>query len=143
MSYTSKLVLNDIESISDEFVPTFFQKYEEKKFEIRTFYLDCNFYSMCIFSQKNENTKVDFRNNDLDIPNRLSPFNLPKEIEIDLIKMFNYFKLDCASLDIIYNSNGYHLIDVNPIGQFGMVSYPCNYSLEKKIAEYLIKKDDR
>jgi hypothetical protein len=32
----------------------------------------------------------------------------------------------------------YVFLEVNPIGQFGMVSAPCNYNLEKKIAQYLI-----
>ncbi len=137
MSYTSKLSINDIESVSKKFVPTFFQRYEEKKFEIRSFYLDGSFHSMCIFSQKNEKTKVDFRNYDTELPNRVTPFMLPENIKIDLDRMFKDFKLNCASVDIIFNESGYHLIDVNPIGQFGMVSYPCNYSLEKRIAKYL------
>ena len=29
-------------------------------------------------------------------------------------------------------------LEVNPVGQFGMVSLPCNYQLEKRIAQYLI-----
>jgi len=30
-------------------------------------------------------------------------------------------------------------LEINPVGQFGMTSIPCNYFLEKKIAEHLIK----
>jgi hypothetical protein len=32
-------------------------------------------------------------------------------------------------------------LEVNPVGQFGMVSAPCNYHLEKKVAELLIRKE--
>jgi hypothetical protein len=33
-------------------------------------------------------------------------------------------------------------LEVNPTGQYGMVSDPCNYYLDKKIAEYLIDYDE-
>jgi hypothetical protein len=29
-------------------------------------------------------------------------------------------------------------LEINPVGQFGMVSHPCNYYLEKRIAQNLI-----
>jgi D-alanine-D-alanine ligase-like ATP-grasp enzyme len=48
--------------------------------------------------------------------------------------------LDCGSIDLIYSTDEkYYFLEVNPVGQFGMVSYPCNYQLEKKIAIELIK----
>ena len=30
-------------------------------------------------------------------------------------------------------------LEINPVGQFGMVSSPCNYYLEKKVASKLKK----
>jgi hypothetical protein len=33
-------------------------------------------------------------------------------------------------------------LEVNPVGQFGMVSRPCNYQLERKVAELLLRKED-
>jgi len=46
--------------------------------------------------------------------------------------------LDNGSIDIIVDNNGkYYFLEINPVGQFGMVSIPCNYYLEKKIANYL------
>jgi hypothetical protein len=29
-------------------------------------------------------------------------------------------------------------LEINPVGQFGMVSYLCNYSLYKKFAEFIL-----
>lgn len=135
MSYTS---IVDLDILPEKFVPTFFQEAIDKKFEIRTFFLDNKTYSMAIFSQSNDKTKIDFRNYDEEKPNRVSPFRLPKVIENDLKRILKDLKIDCASVDILYsNDNRYHLIDVNPVGQFGMVSKPCNYNLEVKIANYL------
>jgi hypothetical protein len=48
------------------FMPSFFQKYIEKKYEIRSFFLNGKFYSMAIFSQLNNKTKIDYRNYDLE-----------------------------------------------------------------------------
>ena len=49
--------------------------------------------------------------------------------------------LNCGSLDLVLDNNGiYYYLEVNPVGQFGMVSFPCNYYLEKKIAEFLSTK---
>ncbi|GER59494.1 hypothetical protein ULMA_16020 [Patiriisocius marinus] len=138
LSYSYKLNSSEIDELPLTFVPTFFQSYIPKKFEIRAFYLKDNFFSMAIFSQNNPKTKVDFRHYDLNKPNRESPYTLNKNYEKLLKQMLENFKIDCASLDIILTlDNEYYLLDINPIGQFGMTSKPCNYHLEKKIAEYL------
>ena len=51
-------------------------------------------------------------------------------------------KLETGSLDFIKTTDDRLVfLEVNPVGQFGMVSSPCNYYLEKKIAEYLIKQN--
>lgn len=51
----------------------------------------------------------------------------------------NSLDLDSGSIDMIVDSSlTYYFLEVNPIGQFEMVSMPCNYNLEKLIAEELI-----
>ena len=46
--------------------------------------------------------------------------------------------LDTGSIDMMYSTDGeYYFLEVNPVGQFGMVSYPCNYYIEKEIATIL------
>jgi glutathione synthase/RimK-type ligase-like ATP-grasp enzyme len=46
--------------------------------------------------------------------------------------------LDSGSIDMIVSTEGkYIFLEVNPVGQFGMVSYPCNYYIERDIADYL------
>jgi D-alanine-D-alanine ligase-like ATP-grasp enzyme len=48
-------------------------------------------------------------------------------------------KLNTGSIDMIYtNDSKFIFLEVNPVGQFGMVSKPCNYNLEKKIALNII-----
>ena len=118
---------------------SFFQKYIEKKYELRIFYLRGKFWSMAIFSQNDPKTKIDFRNYNKEKPNRMIPYLLPIEVEKKLDLLMKELSLNTGSIDMIVTpKNEFVFLEVNPVGQFGMVSYPCNYHLEKIIAENLI-----
>lgn len=135
-NYTTILDTEQIEG--DSFFPSFVQNYIEKKYELRIFYLHGKFYSMAIFSQKDNQTNIDFRQYNENKPNRTAVFNLPKQIEIQLEQLMNELDLNCGSIDMIVTpENKYVFLEVNPVGQFGMVSEPCNYHLEKLIAQHL------
>jgi ATP-GRASP peptide maturase of grasp-with-spasm system len=143
MSKTREVSKKFIDTLPDTFIPSLFQELVEKSYELRIFYLDGIFYSMAIFSQKNKKTQLDFRNYDTVKPNRTVPYKLPKSLEAKLSKLLEKMGLNTASIDIIRKkgTNEYIFLEVNPVGQFGMTSIPCNYYLEKKIAEYLIQND--
>nr|WP_276901812.1 grasp-with-spasm system ATP-grasp peptide maturase [Pedobacter kyonggii] len=136
LTYTTEITVADIEALPNEFVPTFFQKNILKSYEIRCFYLNGNFYAMAIFSQNNSKTKVDFRNYDRSKPNRITPYQFPKYYERKIKGLLDNMGLNCASFDVVLSKEDqqYYFLDLNPIGQFGMVSSPCNYNLEKEIA---------
>lgn len=139
VSYTT-----DIDSfranLKESFAPSLFQNKVNKKYEIRSFYLQKKIYSMAIFSQDDKQTSVDFRKYNYGFPNRISCFKLPNIIENKLIKIARFFKLNAASFDLIKDKeNNYIFLEVNPGGQFEMTSKPCNYFLEKLVAEELIK----
>ena len=120
-----------------DFFITFFQKKIEKDFEIRTFYLNGQCWSMAIFSQKDEKTKIDFRKYNETNPNRNVPYILPSHVEEKIQQLMEYFDLNCGSLDFIKKGDHYYFLEINPIGQFLGMSHTCNYSLEQKIADYL------
>ncbi len=130
------------------FFPSLFQEKIEKKYEIRSFYLDGDFYSIAVFSQQNENTKVDYRNifgdKDVDISIHNScAYTIPKSLEEKLKKLMNKFKLKSGSIDLIKGvDEKYYFLEVNTVGQFGNVSDIGKYNLEKKIAEKLIYYDN-
>lgn len=119
--------------------PALFQQYVEKKYELRVFYLKGKFYPMAIFSQQNEKTKIDFRNFDKEMPNRVVPYNLPKHIERKITVFMNGIGLETGSLDLIYSTdNEYVFLEVNPIGQYQWLEKNCNYPISKEIAEDLM-----
>ncbi len=140
--FTRTVLIDDgkLKEIDDYFFPSLFQEYIEKEIEIRSFYLEGNFYSMAIFSQLDTKTEVDFRNYNDGNPNRTVPINLPDSLKCKLTVLMEKLNLNTGSLDLILTPKGeFYFLEVNPVGQFGMTSYPCNYYLEKRIAESLIK----
>lgn len=140
VNYVSLVDEQSIKKMPDTFGLSFFQKFVDKDFEIRAFFLMNKFYCMAIFSQKNDKTKIDFRNYDYEKPNRTVPYKLPIKAENRLCKLMKKLNLETGSIDLLVDKNGeLHFLEVNPVGQFGMVSAPCNYLLEQKIANYLCK----
>jgi ATP-GRASP peptide maturase of grasp-with-spasm system len=139
--YTNILNQSDILKLPEFFEPIFIQKYIEKKYEIRSFFLDNSFYSMVIFSQNDKQTVTDFRRYNSNKPNRTIPFKLPRQIESQLKKFLKVSGINSGSFDLIVTpEDDFVFLELNPVGQFGMVSNPCNYYLEKKIANFLIQK---
>lgn len=138
--FTDLVEDESLESLPSSFFPSFLQEYIEKEYELRIFYLNRKCYAMAIFSQKDDKTKIDFRNYNWNKPNRFIPYKLPKEIEQKIKNFMKKMKLNTGSIDMIKSKSGeYVFLEVNPVGQFGMVSKPCNYFLEEKVAQVLIK----
>ncbi len=140
--YTNEINEPDISHIPSTFFPTLLQEKINKKFELRIFYLKGHFYPMAIFSQNDEQTKIDFRRYNQQKPNFRVPFSLPFEIRKKLKKMMQKAILNNGSIDMIYSADSeFYFLEVNPVGQFGMVSRPCNYNIEKQIALELSKNE--
>ncbi|AYZ10838.1 grasp-with-spasm system ATP-grasp peptide maturase [Chryseobacterium arthrosphaerae] len=133
MMYTTVIQKNEDEN----FFITFFQEKIEKDYEIRSFYLNGKIWSMAIFSQNDDQTKVDFRKYNDKKPNRKVPYRLPKNIEQKIHLLMQSLDLNSGSLDFIKSGSKYYFLEVNPVGQFLGMSVLCNYLLEKEIAEYL------
>ena len=117
---------------------SYFQEKIDKKYELRIFYLDGETYSMAIFSQNNAKTNIDFRNYDTENPNRTVPYKLSNKMNEKIDNLMKLLGLNTGSIDILVDKNlNHYFLEVNPVGQFGMVSYPCNYNLEEKISNFL------
>lgn len=140
-AYTRKVSNQVLRQMPNTFDSCLFQACLKKNVEIRSFYLDGIFKSMAICSTFDNQTNIDFRHYNMKYPNRNVPYQLPPEIEQKLAHLMKELKLNCGSIDLVLNEEGdYVYLEVNPIGQFGMVSIPCNYYLERDIANFLTKR---
>lgn len=137
-SYTEARNKADFVNKDIKLFPSLVMSLIKKSFEIRSFYLNGEFYSMAIFSQRNKQTSIDFRKYCTELPNKNEPFKLPYDVEEKLDKLYKKLDLNTGSADFIVDNDGnYVFLEINPVGQFQMTSLPCNYNLEQKIANYL------
>jgi ATP-GRASP peptide maturase of grasp-with-spasm system len=136
--YIKKIEKKFLKDLPMQFFPTLAQECVEKKFEIRVFYLGGKIFSMAMFTQEDEQTSEDFRRYNQKRPTRRVRYKLPLAIEKKVRVFMEKVGLNTGSLDFIYSTtNEYIFLEVNPVGQYGMVSHPCNYNLSKEIALYL------
>jgi glutathione synthase/RimK-type ligase-like ATP-grasp enzyme len=129
-----------VQGMGETFFPSIIQEEIEKEIEIRVFIAEAKFYSMAIFSQNSGRTDVDFRNYDHNKPNRNVPYTLPLKVKSAIKRLMKGLGINTGSVDLIKNKAGeYYFLEVNPSGQYGMVSQPCNFNINRDIAEILIK----
>ena len=136
-TYTSKLSIDDINQLPEQFFPVLTQMEINKYLEVRSFYLKEDIYSMAIFSQQNKMTSTDFRNYDQKRPLKTSIFQLPSDIEEKIRVIFQKLDIDTGSVDLCFSKDKqFYFLEINPVGQYGMLDL-CNYHLDKKIAEII------
>jgi len=139
--YTTALAPQQIAELPERFAPSLFQEQLAKAYELRVFYLAGRCYSMAIFSQLDAQTSVDFRRYNHERPNRTIPYVLGDETAAAIDRLMRELDLDTGSLDLVRTEDGREVfLEVNPVGQFGMVSKPCNYHLERKLAEHILER---
>ena len=139
--FTTALDLAAVDALPERFAPSLFQEKIDKDYELRVFYLAGELYAMAIFSQEDPQTRTDFRDYNRERPNRNVPYQLTPETEDRLRSLMADLDLETGSIDLLHTPAGREVfLEVNPVGQFGMVSKPCNYRLEKKVAELLRRK---
>ena len=132
-----------LKNVPEYFVPSLFQEQLQKKYELRCFYFYRKMYSMAIFSQLDEQTKIDFRNYNYEKPNRCVPYKLPDYIEVKIEMLMNKLSLNTGSIDLVFTTdNEYYFLEVNPVGMFSPLTWPLNYTIEKDIAIFLANQNN-
>ncbi|AYA37709.1 grasp-with-spasm system ATP-grasp peptide maturase [Hymenobacter oligotrophus] len=140
--FTTGVPEAELPLLAPRFLPSLVQERVTKDYELRVFYLLGKCYAMAIFSQRDQQTSLDFRQYNLERPNRNVPYQLPRPLEKKIHHLMKRMQLNCGSLDFIRGTDGhYYFLEINATGQFGMVDFPCNYGLHRKVAEALIKLD--
>ena len=118
------------------YMPTLFQEYIAKEYELRITCVDKKIFPCKISSQDSELTSEDFR-----FDTRLSKHELYKcpEIEPLLLSYLNYFGLNFGCFDIAYSKQyGYVFFECNTNGQWLWIEEMTGAPIGKAIADYLI-----
>ena len=140
--YTTSIDKEFILSLPEYFVASLFQERIKAKFEIRTFYLDGDFYSTAIILTSKSQENIDIKQNFGSKEINWIPYKLSEDYEEKMRKLFKRLDLNTGSFDSLLNDNDeYVLLEINPVGQYSAPSNRCNYRIDKKIADWLIKYD--
>lgn len=138
------LITKEHQIFEKDFSISLFQEYIEKQYELRIFYFCGEIFAAAIFSQQNKKTIVDFRNYDINNPNKIVPYSLPASVVLKLEKLMVSLGLNTGSIDMLVDNNDqYYFLEINPIGQYGFISKLCNSDLDYIIAQKLSHYDQK
>lgn len=139
--HTHQLLAEDLSELPNSFAPSLLQEVIQKQYDIRTFYLDGELYSMAIITS-NEVQDIDYRKVSPQ-KMRLLPIKLDEQTSKAILSFMKHMNLKVGSLDLIKAKDGnVYFIEVNHEGQFNMIDEPCNYGIHRTIAQKLIKYDN-
>ncbi|MBO9658363.1 MAG: hypothetical protein J7527_06020 [Chitinophagaceae bacterium] len=139
-SYTQVITADMADNLPEQFYLSQFQQKINAAYEIRTFYLDGQFFSTAIMGSITTDIKLSVR---IAHATKFVAFKLPSVIEARLDRTMRDVNLNSASIDIMRGTDGqYYFLEANPVGQFSGYGAPCNYFLDKRIAEYLVRHDN-
>lgn len=138
-SYTDVLSDKLLNKLPEYFYLSLFQKKVESAYEIRSFFLDGEIFSTAILNSETIDIKLSVRTQTDMV---MSSYNLPESVKNGVRLTMQQVGLNTGSFDMIRDKNGqYYFLEVNPVGQFTGYGQPCNYYLEKRVADWLIKND--
>jgi len=141
--YTTEIDDEKVEKLNDYFFPSLFQSKINRSYEIRCFYLAGEIYASAILINSSIDD-VDIKLNFNSTTTKWVNYILPSEINRKIVRFMDLVGLNTGSIDLIRTvDNQYYFIEVNPVGQYFAPSVHCNYYIEKKIAEWLIKNDSK
>lgn len=141
MTFTKKLSPGDLEEIPETFFPSLFQEHIPARYELRVFYLDGEFFPAAMIGKSPGQEISDIKYQRMTGKVHYLPYQLRTDESRRLHRLMQGLSLNTASIDLLKCGGELILLEVNPAGQFLYESARCNWYLEKKIAEWLIKND--
>lgn len=136
--FTRRINKEEIESVQNKIshMPTQYQEYVKKKFELRITCVGEKIFACKINSQDSEITSEDMRFDTR--KSKHEPFNCDdiKDMIIDYLK---YFELNFGCFDFAVDlDNNYIFFECNPNGQWLWIEELTDLEISKAIADYLI-----
>jgi hypothetical protein len=140
--FAESLDRDAVRDLPSSFFPSFFQERVEKSHEIRAFFLDGIFYPTALFTPSSKNADIKIDNG---LEGHLAQMNrtvLPRVVERRLTALMQELGLNSGSIDLLVRPDGEHVfLEVNPVGQFIGYGEQANHALDRRIAVWLMQKD--
>jgi glutathione synthase/RimK-type ligase-like ATP-grasp enzyme len=136
--FTRRIGKQELLALQDKisYMPTLFQQYIEKEYELRVTCVGEKIYACRIFSQDNDSTREDFR---FDARNLRHELCECPEIADKLLNYLRALGLNFGCFDIAYSkSKEFVFFECNPNGQWRWIEELAGAPIGKAIADMLI-----
>lgn len=135
--------LDELDSLL--YCPMQFQRMIQKKRELRVTVVGRDVYAFEIDSQQFEEAKVDWRKDGINLIDKWTQTQLPKEVEEYVLELLDVYNVDYGALDIIVSpEDEYYFIEINAAGEFFWLDNLTEGNLiSKSIADVLCDKAPR
>ena len=119
--------------------PSMFQRYVEKKVEIRVTVIRQKVFAVEIHSQQNNSTHYDWRHENASILHH-QPHSLPAHVETKCIRLVKQLGLAFGAIDLVLTpDNEYIFLEINPNGQWAWLQQLCpEVPLRETLADLLV-----
>lgn len=133
LNYTRDIQIGEILEKEQRIIPTLLQEKIHKEYEIRVFFFEEKIWAVATFDLSGSTDVRNMKTSD----KKYISYELPSFVNEKITALKNELGLNCGTIDFLKTKNDYYFLEVNPLGQFGEVSYYGNYNIEKYIADLL------
>ncbi|QIR41346.1 MvdC family ATP-grasp ribosomal peptide maturase [Tolypothrix sp. PCC 7910] len=140
--YTSTVKEEDLQDADSlRYCPMVFQEQIPKQQELRVVYVNGNVFVGALNADMYTESKVDWRKPGVEV-GAWQHHQLPDEVVRRLQAFMGKFGLSFGSLDFILTPSGeYVFLEVNPVGEWGMLEKDLDLPISSAIADTLLQTD--
>ncbi len=133
--FTNPVSQNLMEQIEQfDLTPCIFQRNIPKEYEIRATVVGEKVFAAAVYSQSDDETKVDWRRKRLEFVET----RLPPEIQDLCVQLLKELNLGFGAIDLIKTLGGeYVFLEINPNGQWVWIENQTGQKISKAIIDYL------
>ncbi|WP_299456213.1 MvdC family ATP-grasp ribosomal peptide maturase [uncultured Microscilla sp.] len=123
-----------------QYCPMTFQKEIKKACELRVVYVGGEFFTGAIDTSQSAQGGTDWRRSEINEA-EWTHFSLPADVRAKLVSFMDELHLSFGALDLIHTPNDeYVFLEVNPLGEWGMLERDLDLPISKAIANTLYKQ---
>jgi len=140
--FTNTVQTKDLERLADlRYCPAIFQEQVPKALELRTTIVGGRLFTASIDSQRSEKSRIDWRRDGPGLIDDWEPYQLPAEVEEQLLKLMRFLGLNYGAADLILTPDAHHVfLELNPVGEFFWLERHAGLPLSGAIAQLLVSK---
>ena len=133
--FTNRVPQNLMEQIEQfDLIPCIFQRNIPKEYEIRATVVGEKVFAAAVYSQTDDETKIDWRRKRLEFVK----IQLPAEIQNLCVQLLKELNLGFGAIDLIKTPSGeYVFLEINPNGQWVWIENQTGQKISDAVIEYL------